>query len=119
MASEAAFFDLDRTLLAGSSALALAGQFHRRGLLTRPELAQAAIGQLLFTRYGASPSQAARMARRGLERLHGLRPIELRELVVLSLTPALTPRLYPEGLDLLEYHRANGERLYLVSATIE
>jgi HAD superfamily hydrolase (TIGR01490 family) len=117
--SGAAFFDLDRTLLAGSSALALAGQFYQRGLLSRRELVQAAAWQLVFTRYGASPSQAERMAGRGLERLRGLRPVELRELVASSLTPALRPRLYRDALELLEQHRAQGERLYLVSATIE
>jgi len=119
VASGAAFFDLDRTLVAGSSALALAGQFHRRGLLSRRELFLAAAWQLVFTRYGASPVQAERMARRGLERLRGLRVVELHELVISSLTPALKPRLYREGFDLVERHRTRGERLYLVSATLE
>jgi len=105
--------------MAGSSALALAGQFHRRGLLSRREVFLAAAWQLVFTRYGASPAQAERMAGRGLERLRGLRAAELRELVTSSLTPVLRPRLYGEGLGLLEQHRARGERLYLVSATLE
>ena len=119
MASAAAFFDLDRTLLAGSSALALAGEFHRRGLLSRRELVQAAAWQLVFTRYGASPAQAQLMTRRGLERLRGLRPGQLGELVASALEPALRPLLYGEALALLDRHRAQGDRLYLVSATIE
>jgi HAD superfamily hydrolase (TIGR01490 family) len=117
--SAAAFFDLDRTLLAGSSALALAEEFYRRGLVSRRELVQAAAWQLVFTRYGASPAQAQLMTRRGLERLRGLRPWELRELVASALTPALRPRIYRDALALLDRHRAQGERTYLVSATIE
>jgi hypothetical protein len=49
---DAVFFDLDRTLIPGSSALALAGEFRKRGLLSGPELAQAAAWQLIFTKYG-------------------------------------------------------------------
>jgi phosphoserine phosphatase len=38
----AAFFDLDRTLIRRSSALALAGPFQERGLIGRKQLAKAA-----------------------------------------------------------------------------
>jgi len=119
VALAAAFFDLDRTLIAGSSALALAGEFHRRGLLSRHELAQAAAWQVVFTAIGASPAQAWRMTERGLARLRGVRPGELRELVSSALAPVLIPRLYREALDHVEQHRARGERVYLVSATID
>jgi HAD superfamily hydrolase (TIGR01490 family) len=119
VASAAAFFDLDRTLVAGSSALALAGAFHRWGLVSRRELVRAAVWQLVFTRYGASPSQAELMTRRGLERLRGLRPGELRELVASALAPVLRPRIYRDALALLDRHRARGDGVYLVSATIE
>jgi HAD superfamily hydrolase (TIGR01490 family) len=115
----AAFFDLDRTLLAGSSALALAGEFHRRGLLSRRELVQASVWQLVFTRYGASPAQARRMTQRGLARLRGLRSEELNELVASALEPTLRPRLYAQALKLVDRHRVQRECVYLVSATIE
>ena len=119
MASAAAFFDLDRTLVAGSSALALAGEFHRWGLVSRRELVRAAAWQLVFTRYGASPSQAELMTRRGLERLRGLRPGELRELVASALAPVLRPRIYRDALALLDRHHARGDGVDLVSATID
>jgi hypothetical protein len=51
----------------GPRALALAGEFHRWGLVSRRELVRAAAWQLVFTRYGASPAQAELMTRRGLE----------------------------------------------------
>ena len=52
-----AFFDLDRTLLRRSSALALAGSFRERGLISRRQVAQAA--RL------AAPLRRPRRARRG------------------------------------------------------
>jgi HAD superfamily hydrolase (TIGR01490 family) len=117
--SAAALFDLDRTLLAGSSALALAGEFYRRGLLSQRERVQAEAWQVVFTRYGASPAQAELMTQRGLERLRGLRPEELQRLVATALTTVLRPRLYADALALVAYHRQRGDQLYLVSATIE
>jgi phosphoserine phosphatase len=52
--STAAFFDLDRTLLRRSSALALAPAFRARGLISRRQVAKAAAWQLLFMARGAS-----------------------------------------------------------------
>jgi hypothetical protein len=48
----AAFFDLDRTLLRRSSALALAGLFRRRGLISRTALLRVALWQALFIERG-------------------------------------------------------------------
>ena len=45
MSGAAAFFDLDRTLLRRSSALALAGSFRDRGLIDRRQMAKAAAWQ--------------------------------------------------------------------------
>src|SRR5438045_5935850 len=53
MARSAAFFDLDRTLLRRSSALALAGSFRERGVISRRQLLQAAAWQLLCVARGA------------------------------------------------------------------
>ena len=50
----AAFFDLDRTLLRRSSALALAPAFRRHGIISRGQMLKAAAWQLLFVLRGAS-----------------------------------------------------------------
>ena len=67
----AAFFDLDRTLLRRSSALALAGSFRERGLISRRQLAAAAAWQLLFVARGASHEAVRRAAEDGLRLLAG------------------------------------------------
>jgi hypothetical protein len=59
----AAFFDLDRTLLRRSSALALAGSFCEYGVIGRGQLAKAAAWQLLFAARGAGAETVRRRGR--------------------------------------------------------
>src|SRR5437762_11154471 len=115
----AAFFDLDRTLLRRSSALALAGSFRERGVISRRQLLQAAAWQLLFVARGASHEAVRRGAEDGLRILAGYRPEDLRELVAEAMEPVLRPLVYAEPLRLVERHRERGERVYVVSATLQ
>jgi HAD superfamily hydrolase (TIGR01490 family) len=115
----AAFFDLDRTLLRRSSALALAGSFRERGVISRRQLLHAAAWQLLFVARGASHDAVRRAAEDGLHILAGYRPEELRELVAEAMEPVLRPLVYAEPLNLVERHRDRGERVYVVSATLQ
>jgi HAD superfamily hydrolase (TIGR01490 family) len=115
----AAFFDLDRTLLRRSSALALAGSFRERGLISRWQMLRAAGWQLLFVARGASHEAVQRAAEDGLRVLAGYTPEELRELVAEALEPVLRPLVYAEPLHLVEEHHARGESVYIVSATLQ
>jgi HAD superfamily hydrolase (TIGR01490 family) len=115
----AAFFDLDKTLIRRSSALALAPSFHERGLITRRQGAKAAVLQLLFVARGASAEAVRRLADDGLLILRGLRPEELEELVAGAMEEVLRPLVYREPLDLVARHRAHGERVYVVSAALQ
>ena len=115
----AAFFDLDRTLLRRSSALALAGSFRERGLISRRQLLHAAAWQLLFVARGASHETVRDAAENGLRLLAGYPVEELRELVAQAMEPVLRPLVYAEPLRLVEQHREQGERVYVVSATLQ
>jgi len=115
----AAFFDLDRTLLRRSSALALAGPFRRRGLISRRALMRAALWQALFVARGASGEAVRRAAEEGLAVLRGMTPVELQELVADALEPVLRPLVYREPVDLAAGHRERGEPVYIVSAALQ
>jgi HAD superfamily hydrolase (TIGR01490 family) len=115
----AAFFDLDRTLLRRSSALALAGAFRDRGLISRGQLAKAALWQLLFVARGADAETVRRAAEGGLVVLRGFRPADMRRLVADALEPVLRPLVYREPLALVERHRSRGESVYIVSAALQ
>jgi len=115
----AAFFDLDRTLLRRSSALALAGTFYDRGLISRRQLAKAAAWQLLFVLRGASHEAVRRAAEDGLVVLRGFTPEGMRELVAEAMEPVLRPLVYAEPLQLVRRHRERGDAVYIVSATLQ
>ncbi|HEY2373176.1 MAG TPA: HAD-IB family hydrolase [Gaiellaceae bacterium] len=115
----AAFFDLDRTLLRRSSALALAGSFREYGLISRWQLAKAAAWQFLFVLRGASHKAVRNAAEDGLIVLRGFRPEQMRELVAEAMEPVLRPLVYAEPLALIQQHRERGESVYIVSATLQ
>ncbi|MES1246350.1 MAG: HAD family hydrolase [Actinomycetota bacterium] len=115
----AAFFDLDRTLLRRSSALALAPAFRRRGIISRRLMIKAALWQVLFMLRGASHEAVRSAAEDGLIVLKGHTPEDMRALVAESMETVLRPLVYAESLDLVEHHRRRGEPVYIVSATLQ
>jgi HAD superfamily hydrolase (TIGR01490 family) len=119
VARAAAFFDLDRTLLRRSSALALAPSFRQRGVISRTQLVKAAFWQLLFAARGASPETVRKAAEDGLMILRGFTPDAMHALVAEALEPVLKPLVYREPLELVEGHRARGEHAYIVSAALQ
>jgi len=115
----AAFFDLDRTLLRRSSALALAPALRRHGIITRRQMLQAAAWQLLFVLRGASHKAVRAAAEEGLVLLRGHSPDEMRAIVADSMEGVLRPLVYAQSLDLVHRHKERGEPVYIVSATLQ
>jgi HAD superfamily hydrolase (TIGR01490 family) len=115
----AAFFDLDRTLIKRSSVLALAGSFRRRGLISRLDLVKSAFWQVLFAMRGASAERVRSAAEDGMKILNGFSVEEMQRLVGDAMETVLRPLVYEEPLRLVERHRARGERVYIVSATLQ
>ena len=114
----AAFFDLDRTLLRRSSALALAGSFRDHGVIGRGQLAKAAAWQLLFAARGAGAETVRKASEDGLMILKGFAVEDLRSLVATAMEPVLKPLVYRQPLDLVTRHKERGEPVYIVSATL-
>jgi HAD superfamily hydrolase (TIGR01490 family) len=116
--SGAAFFDLDRTLLSRSSSLALAGTFRKRGLIGRPQLAKAALAQLVFARFGAGQARVGRTANSAMTILQGLSVEVMHEIVEEAWEPVLRPLVYREAVDLAAEHTGRGEPVFIVSAAL-
>ncbi len=115
----AAFFDLDRTLLRRSSALALAGSFRERGVISRWQLAKSALWQLLFVLRGASAEALRAAAEDGMVLLKGFAVADLQDMVGDAMEPVLRPLVFAEPLELVRQHRSRGEKVYVVSATLQ
>ena len=115
----AAFFDVDRTLLRRSSTHALAGSFRAAGVIGVRHLVRAALWELVFIAYGLSAETIARRAERAMWLLRGFRVEDLGQLVADAMEPVLKPLLFSEPLELVEQHRARGERVYLVTGALQ
>jgi HAD superfamily hydrolase (TIGR01490 family) len=114
-AVRAAFFDLDKTVIAKSSLVALGPEFHARGLLSRRTLLRGAFTQLLFLRFGASDQRLDKIRRNVLKLTRGWDHNEVRSLVAETINEVIEPLIYQEALDLIAHHRANGDEVWLVS----
>lgn len=115
----AAFFDLDRTLIASSSSLALAEPFYRRGLIGRGQLAKAKVARALFARFGAGHGRAGQTADSAMAILKGLPTSVLREIVEEAWLPVLRPLVYREPLELAAAHAWRGELVLIVSGALQ
>jgi HAD superfamily hydrolase (TIGR01490 family) len=118
-AVEAAFFDLDKTVISRSSMMAFAGAFRREGLVSRRSLARGAWTQLIYVRWGAGPKKLARVQESVLALTTGWEQAAVRRIVAAGLGDAIDPIVYDEALSLIREHRAAGRRVYLVSAAPE
>ena len=115
----AAFFDLDRTVIRRSSVLALAGSFRRRGVISRLDLVKSAFWQALFVLRGASAERVRSASEEGMKVLAGFSVDDMRSLVGDAMEPVLRPLVYDEPLHLVRRHRERGEKVFIVSATLQ
>lgn len=111
----AAFFDLDRTLISGSSAFTLALQARKAGMIPNVDFARDAVGAITFKLFGASDDTTDAVRSRVLKAVTGLRQSDLQALNV-EILPRLLSRLRPEARRLLDRHRHAGRDTFIVSA---
>ena len=115
----AAFFDLDKTVIAKASLIAFTRPFYREGLVTRRVLARGLWGQVLFARFGARAPTLERIRRRTLALTAGWEQERVKRVVADTLQQVIGPITYKEAVDLIEEHKQAGRRVYIVSAAPE
>jgi HAD superfamily hydrolase (TIGR01490 family) len=114
----AAFFDLDKTVIAKSSALAFGRPFYRDGLISRADVIKTAYSQLMFRVGGGSDEQTMERTRNYLAELCRGWPVEqVRQIVTEALHDLIHPYVYAEAAALIEEHRAAGRDVVLVSSS--
>jgi len=116
---EAAFFDLDKTVIARASMVAFGRPFYRHGLISRRLLVRGLWGQLVYLYLGADEERLARMRESVLALTKGWQQSQVRRIVREALTDVVTPIIYAEALELIEEHRLAGRRVFIVSASPE
>jgi HAD superfamily hydrolase (TIGR01490 family) len=111
----AAFFDLDKTLMQGSSAFQFARAAYRNGLLSRRRLAADAWANTRFRLRGATDEDSLALRQRIATGLSGSRVLDLQRLGPDVLAGVL-PRLYPRMLAVAYAHQDAGRRAYITTA---
>lgn len=117
MAKTAAFFDLDKTIIAKSSSLAFSRPFQAGGLISRGAMLRSAYAQFVFLVGGADHDQMEKMRRFMSQLVEGWDVATVREIVADTLHNIVDPIVYDEAVDLIEEHHLAGRDVILVSAS--
>ncbi len=116
---EAAFFDLDKTIVARSSPLALSKTFVKEGLIGRSFLLKSVYAQLIFHLMGADEEKMERMREEAAKLTSGWEADRVRRVVNEVLDEVISPLMYAEALELIHDHRAAGRLICIVSSSPE
>jgi HAD superfamily hydrolase (TIGR01490 family) len=113
----AAFFDLDKTIIAKSSALAFSKPFFAGGLINRRSVLRSAYAQFVFHLGGADHDQMEKMREFLSKMVTGWHVDTVREIVGDTLHNIVEPLVYDEAVSLIEDHHLAGRDVIIVSAS--
>src|SRR2546423_10132162 len=111
----AAFFDLDRTLMAGSSAFQFARAAYKSGLMTRRALVGDALANVAFRLKGSTDASTDAVRERVGQALAGVRQRDLLRLGP-SMLAGILPRVYDQMLQIAYEHQDAGRPAYICTA---
>jgi len=111
----AAFFDLDKTLIEGSSALHFARAAYRAGMVSRRQLARDGWANLKFRLNGSTDAGTDELRQRILDAIAGQRQVDLARMGS-DVLAGILPLLYREVLEEAYAHQDAGRRAYIVTA---
>ena len=111
----AAFFDLDKTLMEGSSAFQFARAAYKNGMMSRRQLARDVWANVKFRLEGSTDAGTAELRDRVYESLAGQRVVDMQRLTPEVLAGVL-PRLYDQMLRLAWEHQDAGRPVFIVTA---
>ncbi|CAN5478358.1 HAD-IB family hydrolase [soil metagenome] len=110
-----AFFDLDKTLMAGSSGMVFARAAANHGLVPRRQLAKWGVDHLRYRLVGATDAQTDALLRVARKTFEGVPRRELARLAP-EVLAGILPRVYPEMLDEVHHHQDDGRPTFIISA---
>jgi HAD superfamily hydrolase (TIGR01490 family) len=113
--TSAAFFDLDKTLMAGSSAYQFGRASYRAGMLSRRQLARGAWDNVKFRLRGSTDEATDALRDQIFDSIKDTRVVDLQRLAPRVLAGVL-PRIYPQMLEVAYRHQDEGRRVYIVTA---
>jgi HAD superfamily hydrolase (TIGR01490 family) len=116
-AESAAFFDLDKTVIARSSTFAFSRPLYQGGLINRRTVLRSAYAHVVFLLAGADHDQMERMRSYLSSMVTGWEVQQVREIVAETLVELIQPAVYAEAVALIDQHHAAGRDVVVVSAS--
>ncbi len=113
----AAFFDLDKTIIAKSSTLAFSKPFQAGGLISRRAVLRSAYAQFVYHVGGADHDQMEKMRQFLSDLCTGWDVQTVRDIVAETLHNVVDPLVYDEAVSLIEDHHLAGRDVIIVSAS--
>ena len=115
----AAFFDLDKTVIAKSSTLAFSKPFFDQGLINRRAVLKSTYAQFLFLMSGADHDQMDRMRNYVTNMCAGWDVEQVKSIVGETLHDIVDPLVFAEAANLIAGHKLCGRDVVVVSASGE
>jgi HAD superfamily hydrolase (TIGR01490 family) len=115
----AAFFDLDKTVIAKSSTLAFSKPFFDQGLINRRAVLKSTYAQFLFLMSGADHDQMDRMRNYVTNMCAGWDVEQIKSIVGETLHDIVDPLIFAEAANLIAGHKLCGRDVVVVSASGE
>jgi HAD superfamily hydrolase (TIGR01490 family) len=115
----AAFFDLDKTVIAKSSTLAFSKPFFSQGLMNRRAVLKSSYAQFLFLMSGADHDQMDRMRSYITNMCAGWDVEQVKSVVGETLHDIVDPLVFAEAATLIADHKLCGRDVVVVSASGE
>ncbi len=115
----AAFFDLDKTVIAKSSTLAFSKPFFDQGLINRRAVLKSTYAQFLFLMSGADHDQMDRMRNYITNMCAGWDVEQVKSIVGETLHDIVDPLVFAEAANLIADHKLCGRDIVVVSASGE
>jgi HAD superfamily hydrolase (TIGR01490 family) len=115
----AAFFDLEKTVIAKPSTLAFSKPFFEQGLISRRTVLKSSYAQFLFLLSGADHDQMDSMRSHLASMCAGWNVEQVKTVVAETLHDTVTPLVFAEAADLIADHKLCGRDVVVVSASGE
>ncbi|HVT20595.1 MAG TPA: HAD family hydrolase [Mycobacteriales bacterium] len=117
MSGSAAFFDLDKTIIATSSTLAMGRSFYAAGMLGRRAVVKGAYARLIYHMGSVDAEKMDRMRDDLARQVTGWEEEKVRSVIAEDLLGLIDPLIYDEAAALIESHHADGREVVIVSSS--
>lgn len=115
----AAFFDLDKTIIAMSSTYAYGREFMNSGLISPVEALQLSLAQATYMFAGHTSEQMDNTRDQLTAMIRGWEVQQVRSIAEETMHSVVTPTIYAEARELIEHHQELGHDVIIISASVK